>query len=147
MAVLREPFGKFAGGGGLAGALQADNHPDGRRTRGKQRFGVFAKKCSEFVADNFQNLLIRRKLEHDFTAERLAANVGEQFFHNTDRDVAFEHGVANFGESGVQVLFGELALAAEILECALKLLCKVFEHWQLARYSSAQFYGWNVARS
>jgi hypothetical protein len=26
------------------------------------------------------------------------------------------------------VLFGELALAAEILECALELFCEVFKH-------------------
>ena len=43
-------------------------------------------------------------------------------------DVAFEQGFADFGESGVQVLFGELALAAEIFEGALKLLCERFKH-------------------
>ena len=43
-------------------------------------------------------------------------------------DVAFEQSFANFGERGVQVLFGELALAAKILEGALQLFCKVFKH-------------------
>ena len=28
MAVVVKPFGEFAGGGGLTGALQADDHPD-----------------------------------------------------------------------------------------------------------------------
>jgi hypothetical protein len=59
-------------------------------------------------------------LEEDFGAEGLFADVGDDFVHDADVDVAFEEGFADFGESGVEVLFGELALAAEIFECALE---------------------------
>ena len=51
MAVLREPFCEFAGGGGLTGALQADDHPDGRRLGSEKRLGVFAEQRGEFVAN------------------------------------------------------------------------------------------------
>ena len=54
--------------------------------------------------------------------------MGDKFVGHAEVDVAFEQGFANFGESRVQVLFGELALAAEIFERALKLLCKCFKH-------------------
>src|SRR4030095_3521374 len=128
VAMLRQPFCKLAGGGGLTGTLQADNHPDRRRAGGEKRLGMFAEQSSELVTNDLNDLLIGRKLQHDFAAERLAASAGEQFVHDTDRDVAFEHGFADFGERGVQVLFGELALPAEILESALQLFGEVFKH-------------------
>ena len=128
MAVLGEPLGKLSRGGGFAGALQADDHPDRRRARSEQRLGVFAEHGGEFVANGLDHLLVGRKLQHDFAADRFLANVGEQFVGDADVDVPFEQGFANFGEGGVQVLFGELALAAKILEGALKLFCQVFKH-------------------
>ena len=38
VAMLGEPFAHFSGGGGFAGALQADDEPDGRRARAELRF-------------------------------------------------------------------------------------------------------------
>ena len=35
VTMLGEPFREFAGGGGLTGALQPDNHPDRWRARGE----------------------------------------------------------------------------------------------------------------
>jgi hypothetical protein len=46
--------------------------------------------------------------------------MGDEFIGNADVDVAIEQGFADFGQTGVEVLFGELALAAEILEGALE---------------------------
>ncbi len=40
----------------------------------------------------------------------------------------FEQRLANLAERRVQVLLGELALAAQVLECALQLVCKCFKH-------------------
>ena len=81
---------------------------------------MFAEHGGELVANDLDDLLVGRKLEHDFAADGFFANVGEEFVGNTDVDVTFEQGFANFGERGVEVLFGELALAAEIFESALK---------------------------
>src|SRR5258708_4288651 len=128
MAMLREPFGEFAGGGGLAGTLQADNHPNRRRAGSEEWFGVFAEKRGELIANQFDDLLIGRKLQHDFAAKGFAANAGEQFINDRESNVTLEHGFADFGERGVQVLFGELALAAKVLESALQLFCEVFKH-------------------
>jgi len=80
---------------------------------------VFAEQCGEFIAHELDDLLIGRELQHDFAAQRLAANAGKKFVDDWESNVAFEQGFANFGERGVEVLFRELALTAEILEGAL----------------------------
>src|SRR5713101_743802 len=128
VAMLRQPSCKFASGGRFAGALQADNHPHGWWARGKERLGVFAEQRSELIANQLDDLLVGRELQHDFAAERFAANAGEKFVDDRESDVAFEHGFADFGECGIEVLFGEFALATEILEGALQLFCEVFKH-------------------
>ena len=43
-------------------------------------------------------------------------------------DVRFEQRFANFAERHVQVLFGELALATQVLEGSLQPICECFKH-------------------
>jgi len=93
---------------------------DGRRARSELHFDFAAEELAQFVANNFDDLLVGRKLEENFGAKSFLADVGDDFVHDADVDVAFEEGFADFGERGVEVLFGELALAAEIFECALE---------------------------
>ena len=131
VAVLHEPFGELAGRGGLAGTLQANQEPNRRRTRSEKRLGVLAEESQKLVADDFDDLLIGRELEQDFAAKGFFADVGEKLVHDADGHVAFEHGLADFAERGVQVLLGELALAAEVFEDALELFGKVFKHRDL----------------
>jgi hypothetical protein len=64
-------------------------------------------------------LLVRRELKEDFGTDCFGADLGDEVIGYANVDVAFEQGFADFGESGVEMLFGELALAAEVLECAL----------------------------
>src|SRR5258708_40022769 len=89
---------------------------------------MVAKQGGKFVADNFHDLLVRRELQHDFAADGFAADVGEELIGHGDVDIAFEESFADFSESGVQMLFGQLALAAEVLERALNLFCYVLKH-------------------
>ena len=89
---------------------------------------MLAEQGGELVANGLDDLLVGRKLQHDFAADGFLANVGEQFVGDADVDVAFEQGFADFGERGVEVLFGELALAAKVLECALQFFCQIFKH-------------------
>src|SRR5712691_12009047 len=78
VAMLRKPFGEFSGGGGFTGPLQADDHPDRRRARSENRLGVLAEHRGELVANDFDDLLVGRKLQHDFAADGFRADVGEQ---------------------------------------------------------------------
>ena len=94
----------------------------------KSGLGVLAEQLQQLVADDLEHLLIGRELQQDFGAERLGADVREQLVGHVDVDVAFEQRFANAGERGVQVLFVELALAAQVLEDALEFFCEVFKH-------------------
>ncbi len=93
------------------------------------RLGFLAEQFAEFVADNFHDLLVGRKLQQNFGANGFGAHVRDEFIGDADVDVAFEQRFANFGEAGVQMLFAELALAAKIFEGALQLVCKSFKHY------------------
>ena len=71
MAALLEPVRQLAGGGGLAGTLQAGHEHDGRRLRGElQLGGVFAEDGDQLVANDLDDLLGGRERGHDFLAER-----------------------------------------------------------------------------
>ncbi len=60
------------------------------------------------------------------------ANLGDEIVGDSEIDVAFEQRFANFGEGGVEMLFGQLALAAQIFEGALKFFGECFEHFSYA---------------
>jgi hypothetical protein len=92
------------------------------------RAGFLAEEFGQLITDNFYNLLIGRKLEKDFGAERFLADVSEQLFDDREAYVAIDHSFADLGEGFVEVLLGELSLTAEVLESALEFFGKVFEH-------------------
>ena len=119
VAVLGEPFAHFAGGGGLAGALQSDDQPDRRRAGRELRLGFAAEQFGQFIANDFDDLLIGRKLEHYFRADGFGFDVLDQLVDDGEVDVAIEHGLADLAQCGFEVLVGEFPLAAEIFENAL----------------------------
>ena len=86
------------------------------------------KGLGQFVANNFHHLLVGRKLEHHFAAERLAADVGEQLVGHAEGHVAFEQRLADLRQRGVEMLLGQLSLPAKVLERALQLLGEVLKH-------------------
>ena len=59
---------------------------------------------------------------------RLVANVVDQFLDDLEVDVGLEQRQADFAQRFADVLFGQLALAAEILECTLQFVGKVIKH-------------------
>src|SRR5260370_10599456 len=128
VAMASQPFAKLSRGSGFARTLQSDDHPYGRRPRGKSALGMLAKQLEQCAAHNFEDLLIGRELQQDLRAQGFGADMGEQFVGNVYVDVAIEQGFANSTQRGVQVLLGKLALAAQVLEDALKFLCKVLKH-------------------
>ncbi len=97
---------------------------------------MFAKHGGKLVANYLDDLLIGRKLQHDFAADRFCADVGEQLIGYADVDVAFEQGFANFRERGVQMLISKFALPAQVLKRALEFFCKVLKHDSRQRLTS-----------
>ncbi len=124
MSALLQPVRQLARGGGFAGTLQARHQHDGRRLRGELQLGrVFAEDVDQFVANDLDHLLGGRERGQDFLAERLLANVVDQFFDDLEVDVGFEQRHANFFQRFADVFFGERALSAQVLECALQFVC------------------------
>ncbi len=72
MAVLRKPARQFAGGGGLARALQADDQEDAGRLVGEAQLGfVAAQDLDQLFVDDLDDLLRRRKRGEHFLAHGL----------------------------------------------------------------------------
>ena len=131
MAALLEPVRQLARSGGLAGTLQARHEHDRRRLRGELELGgVFAKDGDQFVANNLDDLLGGRERGHHFLAQRLLADVVDQFLDDLEVDVGFQQRHADFFQRFADVLFRQRALSAQVLEGALQFFCKVLKHCQ-----------------
>ena len=129
MSALLQPVRELARSRGLTGTLQAGHENDGRRLRGElQLGGVFAENRDQFVAHDLDDLLRRRQRGHHFLAERLLADVLDELFDDVQVDVGFEQRHANFFERLADVFFGKGSLAAQVLERALQLICKILKH-------------------
>src|SRR6266581_6331392 len=89
---------------------------------------MLAEQFGQLVANNFHHLLVGRKLEHHFAAERFAADVGEQLVGHAEGHIAIEQRLADLRQRGVEVLLGQLSLSAKVLERALQLVGEVLEH-------------------
>ena len=121
MSALLQPVRQLARGGRLAGTLQARHQHDGRRLRGELHLGrVFAEDVDQLVANDLDHLLGGRERGHHFLAQRLLADVVDQFLDDLEVDVGFEQRHANFFQRFADVLFGKRALSAQVLECALQ---------------------------
>ena len=129
MSALLQPVREFARSRGLTGTLQARHEDDGGRLRGElQLGGVFAEDGDELAVNDLDDLLGGRERGHDFLAEGLLANVLDELLDDVEVDVGFEQRHADFFERVADVFFGEGALAAEVLEGALELICKILKH-------------------
>jgi hypothetical protein len=129
---LGEPLAQFSGGGGFAGTLQPGEEDECRRTLGKlQRRCLLAQQRDQLVADNLQHLLVGGKRNQHVLAQRPLPDVVSQLLDDLKVDIAFEQRHANLPQRLVQVLFGELALAAHALEGGLQLVGQRLKHFRL----------------
>ena len=135
VAALFEPGGEFAGGRRLPGALQAGHEDDGGGLGGEfEPGGVMAEDIHELVADDFDDLFGGREGGGDFGAEGFGADVVDDVAGDVEVDVGFEERGADGAEGGVDVVVGEGALAAEVLEGALELVAEVLKHGWVSVY-------------
>ena len=84
------------------------------------RLRLAAEQLGQFVAHDLHHLLVGRKLQQHFRAERLLADVRDEFVRDAEVDVGVEQRLADFAERGVEMLLGQLPLAAQVLERALQ---------------------------
>ena len=129
VAGLLAAQGELGGGGGLAGALEADDEDDGGRLGGAlEARGLGAEQGDEFVVDDLD-----QAVERAWGAEQLGGGgaspdgldvVARDFVV----DIGFEQGEADLAEGGVELLFGDAAAAAEGDEDVLELAAEGVEH-------------------
>ena len=128
---LLEPVRELARSGGLAGTLQTRHQHNRGRLGGELQFGrVFAQDGDQFVANNLDHLLGGRKRGQHLLAQRLFADVLDQFFDDVEVNVGFEQRHADFFQRFADVFFRQGALSAQILKGTLQLIGKVLKHCQ-----------------
>ena len=114
-----EAAGELGGGGGFAGALQADHH-DGDRRRGIEIDGlaVGAERRHQLVVHDLDDHLAGRDRLHHLDADRLLLHAVGEGARHVERDVGFQQRAAHFAQRGVDVGFAERAAAGEAVENA-----------------------------
>ena len=124
-----EALGDLGGGGGLARALQADQHD---RDRGRRvevdRLGFAAERLDERVVDDLDDHLPGLDRLDDGGADRLGAGAVDEGAHDLERDVRLEERAPHFAHRGVDVLFREGAAAGQLVQYAGELFGQALEH-------------------
>jgi hypothetical protein len=116
-----EAFGDFRGGGGFAGALQADHH-DGDRRRGIEidALAVGAERRDQLVVHDFHDHLAGRDRLHHFDADGLLLDVVGEGARHVERDIGLQQRAANLAQRRIDVGFAERAAAGEAVKNAAK---------------------------
>ena len=135
--LLAEAPRDLGGGGGLAGALQADHH-DRHRRRGIEidRIGGGAERLDELVVDDLDDHLAGRDRLHDLDADRAFAHPVDEGAHHVERDVGFEQRAADLARRRVDIGRGERAAARQPVENAGQLVGQAFEHRSTPPYAT-----------
>src|SRR5215831_18622765 len=89
--LLGQPPGEFGGGGGLAGALQADHHDrHGRRSIEIDRLAPRAEDIDHLVVHDLHHHLAGRDRFDDFDPDCVALHLVDEGARHIERDVGFE---------------------------------------------------------
>ncbi len=129
LGAFGEALGDLGGGGGLAGALQADHHDRDRR-RGVEidRLRLAAERLDQRVMHDFHDHLAGRDGFQHRRADRLGARLVDERAHDLERDIRLQQRAAHLAHRGVDVLLGERAAAGQLVEYAGELFGKALEH-------------------
>src|SRR6266700_1286381 len=129
MASILEPVRQLARGRRLAGALQAGHQHNRRRLR-RELYPdrIFAQNFNQFIADDLDDLLARRKRGHHSLTESLRLYLVDELLYNFEIDVSFEQRQTQPAQPLLTIFFAEDSLPAQRFECTLKPFLKVLKH-------------------
>ena len=117
LVLVLEPQRELGGERGLAGALEAGQHDDGRAGLGvAQPTGLAAEDGDELLVDDLDDLLGRVERPADLFAARALLDRADELLDHGQRDVGLEQRDADLARGRVDVGLGQLALAAQVLE-------------------------------
>ena len=135
--LLLQEAGQLARAGGLARAVQPDQHQAGRGAPKIQRGVLAAEQHDEFVVDNLDDLLAGRDALDDLGAQGFLAHPVDELLDDLEIDVGVEQRQPHVTQAVGDVAFGNLAQPAKVAEDVLELAAQVVEH--------AGSLGWNGA--
>ena len=117
VALGLQPVGELSGQGRLTGALEAGEHDHRRRALGQvEPPGLAAEDADEFVIDDLDDLLAGVERGRDLLGQCPFADPAGEGAHDRQSDVGIEQGTSDLTDGGIDVGFGQPALAAQILE-------------------------------
>jgi hypothetical protein len=117
LAHLPDHPAQLAGGGGLAGALQAghEEHGGGLGGEGQGR-GVLAHQVGKFPVHHADELLAGGEAGEHLLAHGLFLHPGDEVAHHGQGHVGLQQGHAYLAQGVLDIGFGQAALAAQILD-------------------------------
>jgi hypothetical protein len=129
VALFQTP-GEFGDRGGLAGTLQTRHEHDGRRAGAQRELAALAAPhdADEFVVDDLDQRLARRDAAHDLAPEGALACLLDELLDHRQGHVGLEQRHADLAHGGADIILGQAALAADILEGATEALGETVEH-------------------
>ena len=132
MVLLLQAVREFGRGGRLARALQADEHDDvGNAAREDELRVGAAEQFGQLVEHNLHDVLRRRERIEHLSRQAAFLRARAELLHDLKVHVGLEQRQADLAHGGVDVVFGEAALAAQAGKDALQTLRQAFEHGNL----------------
>ena len=129
LVALGQAARQFRGGGGFAGALQADHHDGDRRRRIEiDLLAVGAEGRDQFVVDDLHDHLAGGDRLHHGGADRLLAHLVGERAHHVERDVGLKQRAAHFAHGGVDIGLRQRTAPCQPIENASKLFRQIVEH-------------------
>ena len=117
LVALLQALAELGGRGGLAGALQADqHHRHGRRGGEVDALRIRPEHPHQLVIDDLDDHLAGRDRAHHLLADRLRLHAVDEVAHDIERDIGLEQRAAHLAHGLGDVGLAQRALAGELVE-------------------------------
>ena len=119
---------QLGAGGGLARALQAHDHDDGRRAGQVEVSGLSAEDLDELLVDDLHDLLAGIEALEHVLADGPFPDAFNEVLDDLEIDVGLKQGQTHFAQRGLNVFLGQPGLAPDLAENVFESVCKAVEH-------------------
>src|SRR6516165_1909374 len=114
-ALVAQMTCELRGGGGLSGAVQADQHDHHRRrARELEPSRIAAERAHELAMYEADEVLLRREAPQYGFAECVLLHAFDELAYHADVDVGFQQRQAHVAERVLDVALGDLPLSPEL---------------------------------
>ena len=128
LALRAQHAGQFAGGGGLARTLQANQHQHIGMLAGQVEALGHSQGGDQLFVDDFNDLLRRIQGFRDFQPNRAFAHPGNEVFDHGVVDIGFQQRQAHLAHCHINIRRREFAPAAQLRENIVQAFGQVLKH-------------------